>query len=89
LKRRKAWCWKPQAGLSYIVTMLEGKTYLPAAAHDWLLPFYDPFVKLLGGDTARRVLLDQATVRPGHRVLDIGCGTGTLAMLIKRRHPDL
>ena len=69
--------------------MLEsGKTYLPAAGHDWQLPFYDPFVKLLGGDTARRVLLDQATVRPGH-VLDIGCGTGTLAMLIKRRHPDL
>jgi ubiquinone/menaquinone biosynthesis C-methylase UbiE len=70
--------------------MLEsGKTYLPAAGHDWLLPLYDPLVKVLGGDTARRILLDQATVRPGHRVLDIGCGTGTLAMLIKRLHPDV
>ena len=70
--------------------MLEsGKTYLSAAGRDWLLPLYDPPVKLLGGDTARRILLNQATVRPGHRVLDIGCGTGTLAVLIKRLHPDV
>src|SRR6476660_3728976 len=34
------------------------RTYLPAAGHDWLLPLYDPFVKLLGGDDARRTLLD-------------------------------
>lgn len=27
-----------------------GKTYLPAAGHDWSLPLYDPLVKLLGGD---------------------------------------
>jgi ubiquinone/menaquinone biosynthesis C-methylase UbiE len=70
--------------------MLESeKAYLPAAGHDWLLSLYDPLVKLLGGDTARKILLDQATVRPGHRVLDIGCGTGTLAILIKRLHPDV
>jgi len=25
------------------------KAYLPAAGHDWLLPLYDPLVKLLGG----------------------------------------
>ena len=24
-----------------------------------------------------------------HRVLDIGCGTGTLAVLIKRSHPEV
>jgi ubiquinone/menaquinone biosynthesis C-methylase UbiE len=72
------------------VTMLESeKVYLPAAGHDWLLPLYDPLVKLLGGDTARRILLDQAIVRPGYRLLDIGCGTGTLAILIKRLHPDV
>jgi len=64
------------------------RTYLPAAGRDWLLPLYDPFVKLLGGDAARRVLLDRAAVRAGQRVLDIGCGTGTLVALIKRLHPD-
>jgi ubiquinone/menaquinone biosynthesis C-methylase UbiE len=65
------------------------RTYVPAAGHDWFLPLYDPIVKLLGGDPARRALLDQAAIRPGHRVLDVGCGTGSLAILIKRLHPDV
>src|SRR6266478_2037249 len=67
--------------------VLSDRSYLPAAGHDWSLPLYDPMVKLLGGDAARAVLLDQAAVRPADRVLDIGCGTGTLAVLIKRRYP--
>ena len=64
-------------------------TYLPAAGYDWLLPLYDPFVKLFGGDRARRALIDQAAIRPGNRILDIGCGTGTLATLVKQLHPDV
>ena len=65
------------------------RTYLPAAGHDWFLPLYDPLVKLLGGEQAKGALLDQADLRPGHRVLDIGCGTGSLAVVIKRLHPDV
>jgi ubiquinone/menaquinone biosynthesis C-methylase UbiE len=65
------------------------KAYLPAAGRDWLLPLYDPMVKLLGADTARKALLDQATVQAGQRILDIGCGTGTFAKLIKEFHPDV
>ena len=63
------------------------KSYLPAAGHDWMLPVYDPLVKLLGGDAARRALLEQAVIQQGNRVLDIGCGTGTLVVLLKRVHP--
>ena len=51
------------------------RTYLPAAGRDWLLPLYDPIVKLLGGEAARTVLIDQAALRPGQRLLEIGCGT--------------
>lgn len=65
------------------------KAYLPAAGRDWALPFYDPFVKLFGGDAARKVLVEQAAVRPSQRILDIGCGTGTLAVQLKQLHPDI
>jgi ubiquinone/menaquinone biosynthesis C-methylase UbiE len=65
------------------------RSYLPAAGHDWFLPLYDPFVKLIGGDRARRALLDQSAIRPGHQVLDIGCGTGTFVVLIKRLHANV
>ena len=61
--------------------------YLPAFGHDRLLPLYDPLVRLLGADRSREKLIEQAALRPGHRVLDIGCGTGTLAIRIKRAAP--
>jgi cyclopropane fatty-acyl-phospholipid synthase-like methyltransferase len=64
------------------------RTCIPAAGHDWLLPLYDPLLKLLGADSARRELVEQAFVRPSHQVLDIGCGTGSLVVLIKRLYPD-
>ncbi len=65
------------------------RTYLPAAGRDWLLPFYDVMTKLMGADRARTVLLEQAEVRPGQRVLDLGCGTGSLTILLKRLHPEV
>ena len=65
------------------------RTYLPAAGLGLFLPLYDPLVKLLGADRARKKLFDQASVRPHHRVLDIGCGTGTFAVALKRWLPDV
>lgn len=62
-------------------------TFLPAAGRDWALPLYDPLVKLIGGDRARSTALDLAAPRAGQVVLDLGCGTGSLAILIKRLHP--
>jgi ubiquinone/menaquinone biosynthesis C-methylase UbiE len=64
----------------------QARTFLPAAGKDWLLPFYDPIVKMLGGDAARQALVEQADLRAGHRVLEVGCGTGTLMLMIKREH---
>lgn len=65
------------------------RSYLPAAGKKWTLPLYDPVVKLLGVEGVRTTFLDQAALHTAHRVLDIGCGTGTLATLIKRLHPDV
>ena len=64
------------------------RTYLPAAGRDSLLPLYDLMTKLMGADRARRRLLDQAQIRSGHRVLDVGCGTGSLTIQLKRLNPE-
>jgi ubiquinone/menaquinone biosynthesis C-methylase UbiE len=38
--------------------------------------------------TFKRHLVEQAGITKGHRVLDLGCGTATLILLIKKVHPD-
>jgi ubiquinone/menaquinone biosynthesis C-methylase UbiE len=68
---------------------LTAREFVPAAGHDWLLPFYDPVQWLLGGDAARAELIEHARLAPGQRVLDIGCGTGSLIVAIASQHPDV
>ena len=63
------------------------RTYIPAATYDWLLPLYDVLAKLIGSEAAHRQLVDQAGIEASHHVLDIGCGTGNLTLLIQRLHP--
>jgi ubiquinone/menaquinone biosynthesis C-methylase UbiE len=63
--------------------------YIPAAGHDAFLPLYDPVFRLLMRERAfRDRFLEQSDVRPGHRILDLGCGTGTMALLIRKRRPE-
>jgi ubiquinone/menaquinone biosynthesis C-methylase UbiE len=61
--------------------------YIPAAGRHWRLPFYDLLARLLGADPARRQLAEQVAPRPGDRVLDVGSGTGSLAIEIKSLQP--
>ena len=65
----------------------ERRDYLPAAGHDLFLPLYDPFVRWMGFDRSRQELISQANVKPDHHILDIGCGTGTFVVLLKRQYP--
>jgi ubiquinone/menaquinone biosynthesis C-methylase UbiE len=61
--------------------------YLPAAGHDALLPGYDLLTRLMGFASVYRTLIAQAELEDGHRVLEIGCGTGNLTTRVKRAHP--
>lgn len=65
------------------------RRYIPAAGHHWSLPLYDPLTKVLGVDRVRAGLLEYVPLRRSHRLLDLGCGTGTFAVRIKRSYPHL
>ena len=62
--------------------------YLPGMGHHGSLALYDPLTRLLGIPAVHRQLIEQAQLRPGHRVLEVGCGTGNLAILATRMEPD-
>ncbi|HEX5709111.1 MAG TPA: class I SAM-dependent methyltransferase [Pyrinomonadaceae bacterium] len=69
--------------------MSENGKYIPALSFDWLTPLYDPLVKWLMPETKFKTrLVRDAQIQAGHRVLDLGCGTATLTLLIKQIHPD-
>lgn len=67
---------------------MRDRSYVPALSFDWLTPLYDPLVALTLRETKLKGrLIEQAQIATGHDVLDVGCGTGTLAILVKTRVP--
>ena len=62
--------------------------YIPALGFHLFTPYYDAVV---GATTRERrfkhALITQARFEPGQRVLDLACGTGTLAIWIKKHEP--
>jgi ubiquinone/menaquinone biosynthesis C-methylase UbiE len=66
------------------------RDYLPALGFRFLTRWYDPVVALTTREgTVKRRLLDHAALRPWLRALDLGCGTGTLAIMAKEREPAI
>ena len=69
--------------------MKKSPHYIPAFHFHWLTRWYDPIMRRLFPEAAlKTALIAQARIHPGQDVLDVGCGTGTLTLMIKQIQPD-
>lgn len=62
--------------------------FVPACSFDFLTPLYDSLTGLVGfGRSLQKKVLRMLQMRDGESFLDVGCGTGTLAILVQQTYP--
>ena len=67
----------------------ENHTYIPALKYQWLTRFYDPILNLTMPEKQfKSELIKQAAIKPNHHVLDFGCGSATLSLMVKMMKPQ-
>lgn len=61
--------------------------YIPALGFASLTFLYDPLVRLTTREkTFKNALVEQVEIKPGQKILDVGCGTATLTIGLKRTY---
>jgi ubiquinone/menaquinone biosynthesis C-methylase UbiE len=69
--------------------MKTNSPYIPALRWKGLTPLYDAVLRwVMQEENFKRALIRQAHIQPGQQVLDLGCGTATLTVMVKQAHPD-
>lgn len=64
--------------------------YIPALGFHFLTPLYDTAITVTGGGKRYlNTLIEQADFNEQDCIIDIACGTGTLAIAIKRQFPGI
>ncbi|MGW5590150.1 class I SAM-dependent methyltransferase [Streptomyces sp. NPDC003857] len=62
------------------------RDYIPGLGRQFLTPLYDVAHRVFGLHSVHNKMIELAELRGGHRVLDVGCGTGNLLRATGRRH---
>lgn len=66
-----------------------GNKHILALKFDFLTKLYDPLIKIVMPENLfKNTLIEQVNILSGHRVLDFGCGTGTLTIMAKTKSPE-
>lgn len=75
--------------VSFVDSMRKTKSkYVPALRFHWLTRIYDPVVAFTTRDSVfRQAVTDEVAGSSPSRILDLACGTGTLALMLKPRLP--
>lgn len=67
---------------------MSAQSFTPAAGNPKWTKLYDPVVALITREQRwRSAAIRQLDLQPGDTVVDIGCGTASLALLMKRTQP--
>lgn len=68
---------------------MKKKNFIPALKYPWLTRFFDPVLSFTMPEKKfRKLLIEQAGIKKDERILDFGCGTGTLSIMVKKTIPD-
>ncbi len=67
---------------------MEQTRFIPALRFKWLTPLYDFFLNLtMPEKKIKQALIASANISAGAKVLDFGCGTATLTIMVKEIYP--
>ncbi len=64
-------------------------TYIPALKYNWLTQFYDGIISnFLREETFKSKLIESFRANNPKHILDIGCGTATLSLMMEKAFPE-
>lgn len=68
---------------------MKSLSFIPALRFHWLTKLYDPLIQItLPEKRFKQDLITQMGIQNDFQILDFGCGTATLSMMIKSQYPS-